>query len=89
MACDPVPSQVRRNYALYYLLPIGRADEAVEECARALREDPLDLLGRVRFAQCLEAARRHDDASAELRRVLELDEDLWFTHFILGLATAS
>jgi serine/threonine-protein kinase len=85
MACDPVPSQVRRYYALYYLLPIGRFDEAIEECALALREDPLDLLGRVRFAQCLQAAGRHDDASSELRRVLEIDENLWFTHFILGL----
>jgi serine/threonine-protein kinase len=85
LACDPVPSRVRRYYALYYLLPIGRVDEAVDECARALREDPLDLLGRVRFAQCLEAAGRFDEASSELRRVLELDENLWFTHFILGL----
>ena len=85
MARDPVPSRVRRYYALYYLLPIGRASEAVEECARALQEDPLDLLGRVRFAQCLQAARRFDEASAELQRVLELDENLWFAHFIAGL----
>src|SRR5262245_13552050 len=41
MAADPVPSQGRRYYALYYLLPVGRAEEAVEECALALREDPL------------------------------------------------
>ena len=34
MAGDPVPSQVRRYYALYYLLPVGRAEEAVEECTR-------------------------------------------------------
>ena len=85
MASDQVPSHVRRLYALYYLLPIGRFDEAVEESARALREDPLDLLGRVRFAQCLEAAGRGDEAFSELRRVLELDERLWFTHFILAL----
>ena len=85
MAGDAVPSQVRKFYALYYLLPIGRFDEAVEECARAFREDPLDLLGRVRFAQCLLAARRNNQASTELRRVLELDERFWFTHFIVGL----
>jgi tetratricopeptide (TPR) repeat protein len=85
MAADPVPSQVRRFYALYYLLPLGRAEEAVEECRRALLEDPLDLLGRVRFAQCLQAAGRFDESLSELRRVLELDEKLWFAHFILGL----
>jgi serine/threonine-protein kinase len=85
MAGDPVPSQVRRYYALYYLLPVGRADDAVEQCTLALREDPLDLSGRVRLAQCLQAAGRTDEAASELRRVLALDEHLWFTHFILAL----
>ena len=85
MAGDPVPSQVRRYYALYYLLPVGRAEEAVEECKLALQEDPLDLSGRLRLAQCLQAAGRPDEASSELRQVLELDENLWFTHFILAL----
>ena len=82
MAGDPVPSQVRRYCALYYLLPVGRAEEAVEECTRALQEDPLDLSGRLRLAQCLQAAGRPDEAATELRRVLELDENLWFTHFL-------
>jgi serine/threonine-protein kinase len=85
MGGDPVPSQVRRYYAFYYLLPMGRFEEAVEQCVLAFREDPLDLLGRVRLAQCLLAAGRRDDAASELRRVLDLDENLWFTHFILGL----
>ena len=84
MAGDAIPSLVRRYYALHYLLPLGRASEAVEQCARSLREDPLDLLGRVRFAQCLDAAGRTGDAVAELRHLLDLDETLWFTHFILG-----
>ena len=85
MAGEPVPSEVRRYYALYYLLPVGRSAEAAEECARALQEDPLNLMGRLRLAQCLRAAGRNADAARELRRVLELDETLWFTHFILGL----
>jgi serine/threonine-protein kinase len=84
-AGDSVPSEVCRHLALYYLLPIGRSEEAAEECARALHEDPLNLLDRLRFAQCLRAAGRAAEASTELRRVLELDESLWFTHFIMGL----
>jgi TolB-like protein/Flp pilus assembly protein TadD len=84
MNSDPVPALVRRYYALHYLLPLARATEAAEQCAQSLREDPLDLPGRVRLAQCLDAAGRTADAVAELRRVLELDEQLWFTHFILG-----
>jgi tetratricopeptide (TPR) repeat protein len=87
MTGESVPSEVRRAYAFYYLLPTGRADEAAQEAARALQEDPLNLMGRLRFAQCLQAAGRDADATRELRKVLELDESLWFTHFILGLET--
>ena len=84
MASEPVPPLVRRYYALYYLLPLARTADAVDQCARSLRDDPLDLPGRVRFAQCLDAAGRTDEAIGELHHVLELDQNLWFTHFILG-----
>ena len=85
MASDQIPSRVRRYYALYYLLPVGRYDEASEQCARALSEDPLDVMGRLRYAQCLRAAGRLADAVREQRRALELDEHLWFSHFLIGL----
>ncbi len=84
MSANPVPSQVRRHYALYYLLPTGRYEEAADECARALREDPLNVMGRVRFAQCVRAAGRPADAGRELRHALELDAGLWFTHFLVA-----
>jgi tetratricopeptide (TPR) repeat protein len=76
MACDPIPSAVRRFHALYYLLPVGRSGEAADECARALEDDPLNLVGRLRLAQCLRAAGRDAEATRELRRVLELDHAL-------------
>ena len=85
MDTNPVPSQVRRHYALYYLLPVGRYEEAAEHCAVALSEDPLDLMGRLRFAQCLRAAGRVADAKREQRQALDLDENLWFSHFLVGL----
>jgi TolB-like protein/tRNA A-37 threonylcarbamoyl transferase component Bud32 len=84
MAADPVPCHVRRHYALYYLLPMGRYAEAVEECTGALQEDPLNVMGRVRLAQCVRAAGRISDAYKELRQALELDQGLWFIHFLLG-----
>jgi TolB-like protein/predicted Ser/Thr protein kinase len=85
MAADPIPAQVRRAYALYYLLPTGRFREAADECERALKEDPLDLMGRLRMAQCFRAAGRLEDSFRTLQEVLELDENLWFTHFVLGV----
>jgi eukaryotic-like serine/threonine-protein kinase len=85
MGSDPVPSRVRRHYALYYLLPVGRYHDAAEQCARSLTEDPLDLMGRLRYAQCLRASGRVDQAKREQRQALELDESLWFSHFLVGL----
>jgi tetratricopeptide (TPR) repeat protein len=88
MARDPVPPEVRRYHALYYLLPIGRPREAAEECERALKEDPLNLMGRLRLAQCLRAAGRDADSVRTLHQVMELDENFWFTYFVLGLEHA-
>jgi eukaryotic-like serine/threonine-protein kinase len=88
MGADPIPAQVRRAYALYYLLPTGRFREAADECERALKEDPVDLMGRLRLAQCFRAAGRIGDSLRTLQEVLELDENLWFTHFVLGLEHA-
>jgi TolB-like protein/Tfp pilus assembly protein PilF len=75
MAREPVPPDVRCNYGFWYLLPLGRAQEAVKEYRRALEEDPLRLLSRVELAFCLEAANLEAEASAELSQVLELDEN--------------
>jgi eukaryotic-like serine/threonine-protein kinase len=88
MATDPISAQIRRAYALYYLLPTSRFREAADECERALKEDPVDLMGRLRLAQCFRAAGRIAEGLRTLQDVLELDENLWFTHFILGLEHA-
>jgi serine/threonine-protein kinase len=74
MAGDAIPPWVRGNYALFYLLLMGRPLEAVEELQRALKEDPLNLFLRTMLALCLLVAGRDLEASAELRQVLEIDE---------------
>jgi Flp pilus assembly protein TadD len=55
-------------------LPIGRVVEAVEAMARGLHGDPLNLLYRYGLGRGLRLAGRLDDAEAELRKVLEIDE---------------
>jgi tetratricopeptide (TPR) repeat protein len=56
-------------------LPIGRPEEAVEAMAWGLEEDPLNLLYRHHLARGLRHAGRLEDAEAELRKVLDLDEN--------------
>jgi TolB-like protein/Tfp pilus assembly protein PilF len=82
MAREPVSRDVRFWYGNHYLLPIGRPVEAVEEMARGLQEDPLNLLYRHHYAVGLRHAGRPEDAEAELRKVLEIDEN-----FPLALGT--
>ena len=44
MAREPVSRDVRFWHGNHYLLPIGRFQDAVDEMARGLQEDPLNLL---------------------------------------------
>ena len=53
MAQGAVPPLVRLNYAMYCLLPTGRAQEAADHYAIALKEDPLNLMARAERAVCL------------------------------------
>ncbi|HZD50530.1 MAG TPA: protein kinase, partial [Silvibacterium sp.] len=50
MACEPVSHDVRFWYGNHYLLPLGRAAEAVEAMAWGLEGDPLNLLYRHHWA---------------------------------------
>jgi tetratricopeptide (TPR) repeat protein len=56
-----------------YPLLTGRPAEAVQQMERALREDPLNSGVRFYEASCLLAAGREEDASKELREVLEFN----------------
>ena len=75
MSRDPTPPLARWLYAQFYLVSIGRLDDAIDELKRALKEDPLSLPGRLHLGQCLNLAGRYTEAEVEIRQVLELDEN--------------
>ena len=75
MAREPVSRDVRFWYGNHHLLPIGRTAEAVEAMEWGLQGDPLNLFYRHLLARGLRLAGRPDDAEAELRAVLEIDEN--------------
>jgi eukaryotic-like serine/threonine-protein kinase len=73
LAREPTPVAVRYLHALSYLLPIGRAAEAVKQADILLQEDPLNLFFRLLRAWSLFAAGRDDEACEEARKLLDLD----------------
>jgi Tfp pilus assembly protein PilF len=64
---------VHNDYALLYLAPQKRVDEAVKECRRALELDPLSLRvnSDLGFAQYLQ--RDYDAAIAQFRQTVDID----------------
>ncbi len=73
MARDPVPVNVRLQYALGYLLRAGRPVEALQQMELGLQEDPLNLILRINRAGCLVAAGRDEEAAERYREALELN----------------
>jgi tetratricopeptide (TPR) repeat protein len=75
MAREPVSRDVLFWYGNHHLLPIGRINEAIDAMSRGLEGDPLNLLYRHILARGLRFAGRLEDAEAELRKILEIDEN--------------
>jgi Tfp pilus assembly protein PilF len=88
LAREPVSCHVRFWYGNHYLLPLGRFQDALVAMEQGLEGDPINLLYRNHLAVCLRNAGRLEDAEAELRRVLALDEDFPMAVGTLGAVCA-
>jgi serine/threonine protein kinase len=75
MAREPVSCDVLFWYGNHHLLPVGRTDDAIDAMKRGLEGDPLNLLYRHHYARGLRFAGRLEDAEAELRSILEVDDN--------------
>jgi Flp pilus assembly protein TadD len=82
MSGELVSCHVHFWYGHHYLLPLGRFHDALAQMKKGLEGDPINLLYRHHLAVGLRNLGRLDEAEAELRRVLELDE-----HFALAVGT--
>jgi TolB-like protein/DNA-binding winged helix-turn-helix (wHTH) protein/Flp pilus assembly protein TadD len=67
-------------YAEGYLMPVGRADEAIAEIRKAQELDPLSAVIATDLGKELYFVRRYDEALVELRRALELDPNFTSAH---------
>lgn len=78
-------SRVHHYFGHYFLLPSGRAADALEEQTLALQADPLNLSVRVARAVALRGMGDTTAADAELHGMLESDSSFWFPWFSLGV----
>lgn len=86
MAADPVPPLVRVRYALYFLTPLRRFEEAEAQYRRALETDPLSMMVHFGLAFALYCQGRYDDAIEHAGTAVDLYPDYWLVHFAMGLA---
>ena len=86
MAAEPVPPMVRFRYAMYYLLPLGRFADAMEQSRLALETDPLSMLLHYGMAWSMYSAKQYRETIEYARRALEIDANFYFIWFAMGLA---
>jgi tetratricopeptide (TPR) repeat protein len=88
-ALDLNPGDMRAlDYHSYYLLEIGRTQEAIAEKRRVLEHDPLAVITNADLGVYLLRAGRTDEAIVQLEKTLDLDPNYAATHMRLGLAYA-
>lgn len=86
MAIDPVPPLVRVRYALYFLIPLRRFEEAEAQYQRALETDPLSMMVHFGLAFALYCEHRYGEAIEYAAKAVDLYPDYWLVHFVMGLA---
>ncbi len=82
---NPNYSTGHQWYAIHYLTPIGRFDEALAEVKRAQELDPLSPLMNTFVGSTLYFARRYEEAARQCQKAFEMDPNFPVTHWHLGL----
>jgi tetratricopeptide (TPR) repeat protein len=85
---EPVPPYVRWYHSFSYLLPMGRLQEAAQECTRGIHDDPLNFIGRFHYAGALLAAGRTEAGEQELRELSHLFSNQYQPFYLLSLSQA-
>jgi len=79
-------SSVHFHYALDYLTPIGRLDDAVREIQLAQELDPLSLITRTALGGCFYRKGDYDAAIKQFQNTLEIDPDFYHARWSLARA---
>jgi TolB-like protein/Flp pilus assembly protein TadD len=82
---NPSDSDAHYFYS-FYLAFMGQFDNAIAESRKAQELDPVSLVKLTGLAQVLLIARRYDESLEKCEKALEMDPNLGFAHWLLGLA---
>jgi serine/threonine-protein kinase len=89
---NPSSTAVRYDYAwcyaMWFLLPLGRGEQALTELRRALELDPLDPFYNALLGCLLYLTRQFEPAIAQLQHALQLDPTFFFSYWFLSIAYA-
>jgi tetratricopeptide (TPR) repeat protein len=85
-AGELVPPVVRVRYTLWYLLPLVRVAEALEQSRLALETDPLSILLHFGMSMCLFGAKQYRETIEYVRKALEIDANYWPLWVVIGWA---
>jgi serine/threonine-protein kinase len=85
-ASESLPPEVQDFYALFYLLPLGRFEEAILERVKAIVQDPLNARWRARQAFTFLCAEKYELAIVEARKALDLDDRSFWPHYVIALS---
>jgi serine/threonine-protein kinase len=80
---DRAATEVCVPYAIWYLRPLGRLDEALAELENLRQRDPLSVMARTELAHVLFLMRRWQESGLMARQALELDPSHTFASFQL------
>jgi serine/threonine-protein kinase len=84
-AREPLSPHLRTWYAVLWLLPTGRAEEASQQLARAIDEDPLSAVQYHVRSLVLQNLGLDEEALASHRKAVEVDPQFWVGWLQLGL----
>ncbi|MCI0414166.1 protein kinase [bacterium] len=82
---NPNYSTGHQWYAIHYLIPMGRFDEALAELKRAQELDPLSPIMTTFISATHYFARRYEEAATQCKKALELEPNFPVARWHLGL----
>jgi tetratricopeptide (TPR) repeat protein len=78
MAQEPVHWHLRLWYLGFYLLPLGRSEEALSQGRLVVGDNPLSQICWLELGEAYASGGRDEEALAASRRSRELDPGFWF-----------